>query len=203
MVNRSILFRHALKVFDGATLSATGITGLTIVSENPVYLQGDWNANGNFTGAHAATSILADAVTLLSNQWNDTNSFTSPYAASGRTMTSQSWYRVAIVAGKGMSFPQPAGTPTDFGTDGGAHNFLRMLEDGGQPVNYQGSIATFFYSRQAVGTYKYNTGTVYLAPTRNFAFDTDFLTPALLPPNTPVFRDMNAIGFSQELRPNK
>jgi hypothetical protein len=41
------------------------------------------------------------------------------------------------------------------------------------------------------------------APTRNYAFDVDFLTPALLPPNTPVFRDMNAVGFSQELRPGR
>ena len=36
----------------------------------------------------------------------------------------------------------------DFGTDGGVHNFLRMLEQGGN-VHYRGSIATFFYSRQA------------------------------------------------------
>ena len=102
-----------------------------------------------------------------------------------------------------MSFPQPNGTATDFGTDGGAHNFLRLLEDGSAAVNYVGSIATFFYNREAVGTYKC-CATVYFAPaSRNFSFDTDFLTPALLPPNTPVFRDLNAVGFSQELRPNK
>jgi hypothetical protein len=38
---------------------------------------------------------------------------------------------------------------------------------------------------------------------RSYAFDTEFLTPSLLPPNTPVFRDMNAVGFSQELRPGR
>ena len=69
-------------------------------------------------------------------------------------------------------------------------------------VNYEGSVASFFYNRQAVGTYKC-CNTVYGAPTRNYAFDTDFLNPALLPPNTPVFRDINAVGFSQELRPGK
>ena len=66
-----------------------------------------------------------------------------------------------------------------------------------------GATATFFYSRQAVGTYKYGGGTVYGAPTRNYSFDSDFLNPALMPPNTPVFRDINAVGFSQELRPGK
>ena len=97
---------------------------------------------------------------------------------------------------------QPSGTSADFGTDGGAHNFLRYLEDGDQAVNYRGSLATFFYSRQSTAPFKC-CNTVYSAPTRNYAFDTDFLNPALLPPNTPVFRDLNAVGFAQELRPGK
>ena len=118
------------------------------------------------------------------------------------TVTCGDYYRDAIIGGKGIAFPQPAGTNTDFGTDGGAHNFLRFLEDGDQTVNYMGATATFFYNRQAVGTYKC-CNTVYGAPTRNYSFDSDFLNPALMPPNTPVFRDMNAVGFSQELRPGR
>ena len=48
-VNRPVFFRRALKIFNGSTLGsdatvANRITGLTIVSENPVYIQGDWNA---------------------------------------------------------------------------------------------------------------------------------------------------------------
>jgi hypothetical protein len=91
-----------------------------------------------------------------------------------------------------------------------------MLEgdNGNQPtvanttVNYRGSMATLYYNRQATGTFKCCSGTaedgiVYSVPVRNFIFDTDFLQPALLPPNTPMFRDMNAVGFSQELRPGK
>ncbi|MEO8257645.1 MAG: hypothetical protein ABI868_09910 [Acidobacteriota bacterium] len=202
-VNRAVLFRRALKLIRGQNIRSWGVTGLTVVSENPVYVQGDWNATGgSFAGAHAATSIIADAVTLLSNNWNDSVSFTNPYAPGNRNRGSQTWYRVAIIGGKGMAFPQPAGTATDFGTDGGAHNFLRYLEDGDQQVNYRGSIATFFYSRQALGTYKC-CSTVYNAPDRDYDFDIDFLQPALLPPNTPVFRDMNAVGFSQELRPGR
>ena len=101
---------------------------------------------------------------------------------------------------EGASFPQPPGgwAAVDFGTDGGAHNFLRMLEQGGT-VNYVGSIATFFYNRQATGTFKCCT-TVYGAPTRNFAFDTDFLDPTKLPPLTPVFRDLDTLGFSQVIQ---
>ena len=218
-VNRAVIFRHALKLIKGDALASFGITGLTVVSENPVYIQGNWNAasapgaavtTANFvTNAHAATSVIADAVTLLSNNWNDDNSFAAPYDPGSRLRvnaasptTADSWYRVAIIGGKGIAFPHPAGTADDFGTDGGVHNFLRYLENGDAAVNYRGAIATFFYNRQAVGTYKCCT-TVYGAPTRNYAFDSDFLTPALLPPNTPVFRDLNAVGFSQDIRPGK
>jgi hypothetical protein len=202
-VNRAIFFRRALKLTRGSNIAGFGVTGLTVVSENPVYVQGDWNATGgNFNGAHAATSVMADAVTLLSNSWNDITSFTQPYAVGNRNRGTQTWYRLAIISGKGIHFPQPAGTGTDFGTDGGAHNFLRYLENGDQAVNYTGSMATFFYNRQAVGTFKC-CATVYGAPARNYAFDTDFLNPALLPPNTPMFRDLNAVGFAQELRPGR
>lgn len=198
-VNRQILFRRALKLVRGSDIVGNGITGLTVVAENPVYVQGNWNASGSFTGAHAATSVIADAVTLLSNNWTDTVSFAQPYTPANRDRVSQTWYRLAIIAGKGIAFAQPSGTPTDFGTDGGTHNFLRYLEDGDQAVNYRGSMATFFYNRQSAGPFKCCT-TVYSAPTRNYNFDTDFLNPALLPPNTPVFRDLNAVGFAQELR---
>jgi hypothetical protein len=169
-----------------------------------VYVQGNWNAPGaSFGNPHIATSIIADAVTLLSSNWNDNHSFNSPYTLDNRARTAQSYYRFAVVAGKNAPFPRPTagGPPQDFGTDGGAHNFLRMLETGGT-VNYRGAIATFYFSRQAVGVYKC-CATVYGAPTRNFNFDTDFLDPAKLPPLTPMFRDINSLGFVQETRPGR
>jgi hypothetical protein len=211
-VNRAIFFRRALKLINGRDIRATGVTGLTVVAENPVYVQGDWNANpggaGGFTGAHAATAIIADAVTLLTPSWSDVISLEEPYDASKRMRTNNSWYRMAVIAGKSLIFPRPVGTSTTFGTDGGAHAFLRYLEGhpaaGTETINYWGSMATFYYSRQATGVFKGGGTVVYEIPAvRNFAFDTDFKTPALLPPNTPVFRDMNAVGFSQELRPGK
>jgi hypothetical protein len=62
---------------------------------------------------------------------------------------------------------------------------------------------TFFYNRQAVGSFKCCGGVVYSTPGRDYLFDVDFLDPAKLPPLTPAFRDLNALGFSQELRPGK
>ena len=208
MSNRAYLFRRALKLVNGQ-LGNIAMPGLTIVAENPVYIQGDWNWNSTaaLTDPHSETSVIADAVTLLSSNWTDSNVFQNPYDATKR-VRGTNWYRLAIIGGKNIAFPWPsAGNPDQtFGTDGGAHNFLRYLETGTSTVNFRGSIATFYYSRQANGTYKFTTtatNTVYSAPTRAYNFDTDFLDPSKLPPLTPVFRDVNMLGFSQETRPGR
>jgi hypothetical protein len=202
--NRALFFRHGLKLINGG-LGNIIMPGLTIAAEGAIYIHGSWNQAAADPTAenNAATSIVADSVTLLSDNWNDNNSIVSPYGLGNRNRSANSYYRTAIIAGKNQAFPWPSAgaPPTDFGTDGGVHNFLRMLEQGGT-VWYKGSIATFFYSRQAIGVYKC-CNTVYGAPTRQFSFDTDFLDPALLPPLTPMFRDTNSLGFAQEVRPGK
>ncbi len=212
--NRPIFFRRALKLANGATINLGVVDGtplgLAVVSENPVYVQGNYNANGSFTGSHVAASVIADAVTLLSNNWNDIRSFNCPHSLSstcnsgkaGRVATT-TWYRMAIIAGKGLPFPHPEGLYQDYGTDGGVHNFLRYLENwGGQTLNYRGSIVSLFFNRQATGTYKCCTN-VYSPPSRGYNFDTDFLTPALLPPRTPMFRDVNITGFTRMNMPEQ
>ena len=215
--NPPLFFRRALKLVNGSTISMGACNsvpcGLTIVSENPVYIQGDYNnpgLNTAFTGASVGASVVADAVTLLSNNWNDVNSFAFPYLnVTNKRVASDTTYRLAISGGKGIPFQLPAvgANPNDFGTDGGVHNFLRYLEDwgGGAPTGtlwYEGSIVSMYYSHQGVGTYKCCT-TVYSPPTRAYAFDTNFLTPNLLPPLTPMLRAINTIGFSQILLPTQ
>jgi hypothetical protein len=83
------------------------------------------------------------------------------------------------------------------------HNFLRYIEGwSGSAVNYRGSIISMYYNRQATGTYKC-CHDVYSAPTRGYFFDTEFLQPNLLPPRTPLFRDVNTTGFTQLLLPTE
>jgi hypothetical protein len=194
--NPTRFFRRALKLTNGA-LGNIISPGLAIASENPVYIQGNFNANNSgFGNPHVACSISADAITLLSNSWSDYTSFTYPHKVSSR-QASNTWYRFAALAGKGLGFPysSTASSNMNFGSDGGTHNFLRFLEDWtGDTVYYRGSIASLFYNRQALGVFKDGDNT-YSPPERDFAFDTDFLTPSLLPPRTPMFRDINTLGF--------
>jgi hypothetical protein len=196
--------RHGVRLVDGTlgnlpTRPDNGLGGFTLAAEEPAYILGNYNANGaGFGDPHAEAAVLGDTVTLLSNNWSDLNSFNSPATVAGRVATT-TYYRVAIATGKNINFPQPgfAGVPQDFGTDGGVHNFLRYLENwGGATLNYRGSMVSLFYSQYATGVFKC-CGTVYSPPTRNYAFDTDFLDLSKLPPGTPKFRDVVNVGFQQ------
>jgi hypothetical protein len=203
--NPPLVFRRALKLVNGSTISQgvcdTVQCGLTIVAENPVYVQGDYNAqpNGAMNGTYVAASVIADAVTLLSDNFNDVNSFAFPYTLGSRTAVTTT-YRMAVMGGKGVPFNLTGVTGTaaaDYGTDGGAHNFLRYIENwGGQTLWYRGSIVSLYYNHQAVGLYKC-CNTVYSPPTRGYNFDTEFLTPNLLPPQTPMLRSLNTISMTQ------
>ena len=209
-------------------LSPTGtITdpgGFTVASENPVYIWGDYNsappppAPGTdttwTTGAdvlgHSSAAVIADAVTFLSSNWSDLYStMGNPGGGAGtdNTVTNTNnrnantdYYRVAVAGGKNINFPQPTwgGVAQDFGTDGGVHNFLRYLENWNGSLNYKGSIVSLYYATYATGVYKCCT-TVYQPPTRNYSFDLDFSSPSGLPPGTPMFRDVNSLGYRQLL----
>jgi hypothetical protein len=218
-VNPPVFFRRAIKVVNGGysgtiRLPQNGMQGVSVVAENPLYLQGNYNgpnAGGTDFGStpgtdHVSSAMIADAVTLLSNSFNDIGTFMSPHNVGTNRNASTTWYRTAVISGKGLNFPKPTSNGedhTDFGTDGGAHNFLRYIENwSGDTLNYRGSIVSFYLSRQAVGTYKC-CNVVYSPPGRGYRFDTDFLTPTLLPPRTPMFRDINTLTFRQLLRPNQ
>jgi PilX N-terminal len=207
--NPPVFFRRALKIVNGAQInigtSCSGTDGLTTVAENPIYIQGDYNApvdDGSWTGVSVAAAVEGDAVTFLSNNWNDINSFIFPYNTGSRAAVPTA-YRMADISGKGIPFPSVAGQAQDFGTDGGVHNFLRFLENWGIACHYRGSMVSFYYNHQAVGTYK-GTG-VYSPPQpRDYTFDTNFtLGPQCLPPRTPSLRSVNTIGFSQEVLPSQ
>ncbi len=224
--NAVIFFRHSLRLVDGTlgnlpplttancsvTRGASGSGGFTVASENPVYILGDYNADSaggsNFNdqtkACHVPAAVMGDAVTLLSTSWTDSESFTSPTLSSDRA-ASETYYRAAIMGGTTVPFTQPTGYTTyqDFGTDGGVHNFLRMLESwSGETLYYKGSIADFYYSLQATGVFKDGlVNSVYSPPTRGYSFDADFEDISTLPPGTPRFSDVNALGFQQVLLP--
>jgi len=236
--------RHVLKLVDGgmnpgtlagslpvmpaasgcsqSAANPTGCGGFTIASENPVYIQGNYNSTSadpfwaTASSAaptqtpHSAAAIIADSVTVLSNQWSDMNSLIFPTSSNNRTPTAPAYFRAAISGGKNIPFPQPgwAGAAQDLGTDGGLHNFLRYLENWGVnpltvTLNYDGSLVSMYYAEYNTGIYKDGpSGTVYSPPPRNYFFDVLFLNPANLPPATPEFQDIDSLSSHQNFTPH-
>ncbi len=219
--------RHVLRLVDGslgnvplrtdanATLDSPG--GFTVASENPVYILGDYNSNAadsagwagdttafqGDTAGHAAAAVIADTVTLLSNTWLDLTSMqTGDVTNSGnRTTGTTTSYRLAIAAGKNRTFPYANTTGwnvtyKDNGTDGGVHNFLRYLETWNTTLHYKGSLVSLYYATYNTGFYKC-CNTVYNPPTRDYYFDLDFTSPGGLPPGTPLFRDVETLGYRE------
>jgi len=210
----------------GGTQAING-NGFTVASEEPVYVWGNyntgpadpfWPSENTTTTPHSAAAIIADSVTLLSNPpsaiskqggttyanvgWTDLGSFVYPATATSRN-ANDSYYRMAIAAGKSVPFPQPSWGGQDMGTDGGMHNFLRYLEDRGQnggTVNYAGSMISMYYSQYNTGIFKC-CNSVYGAPTRNYFFDTLFQDPSNLPPGTPSFQDVVSLSYHQSFTP--
>ena len=226
-INSVVVFRRGLRLVNGmvgnlpplansqAAACSGGLNGgFTVTSENPIYVQGDYNASqaNAFTDVstqcHVPAAVMGDAVTLLSDSWTpgaqtgngDQNSFANPTNSGNRVATS-TYYRMAVMSGKTSAFPKPSWGINDTGTDGGVHNFLRYDENwGGQTLNYLGSMASFYLSRQGTGIYKYGIGnTTYQPPTRNYTFDVDFQNINKLPPGTPRFTDVNALSYSQAI----
>ncbi len=211
--------RHALKLVDGR-LNAVGTSplpvrpdnlqgGFTVTSENPVYVQGDYNSsvldpfwgnNANNNTPHAAAAIIADTVTVLSNQWSDAASLYFTTTVANRPANADAYYRMAVAGGKNIPFPQPAWGGQDMGTDGGLHNFLRYLEDWNSNLWYDGSLVSMYYAEYNTGIFKCCT-TVYSPPTRKYYFDTLFLNPANLPPGTPMFQDVVNLSYRQNFQP--
>jgi len=114
--------------------------GLTISTENPMYIQGDYKRQSGGSGFAApanpsvATSVAPMRLRFSRSNWNDVNSFASPFNNLFNRTGATTYVRTAVVAGKQVSFQIPPWDNAvidgsqDFGTDGGVHNFLRFLE---------------------------------------------------------------------------
>ncbi len=153
--------------------------GLTLASNNPVYIQGDFNTGGNPPSnsgdpADADTpqvsgykrvpcSVLADAVNILSNSWSDGNSGNASTA-------SNTTINAAIVSGIVPTAPVGG----DGSYSGGAENFPRFLETWtGKTLTYYGSMVELYKSQQSTGEWS-NSTSVYSPPIRQWFFDNNF-----------------------------
>lgn len=214
------MYRRGIRLINGSRLWGDWREGLTIASENGVYIYGNYNSTGissvatpsaastylpqGTSGSPSAgqvpASVVADAVSILSNGWRDAASFSSPFATAGRVAT-ETTVRCALLMGdtKTMNRTNTPNQGGEAGLNGGVHNFKRFLERwSGVRLNYCGSLINLFNSRNNNGSWKIgSTRRTYDPPTRNWVFDESFLDPERIPPGTPFFQYVQMTGFRQ------
>ena len=168
----------AVRLVNAQTLPANGGTGLSIVSPDPVYVQGYYNcptANLGTTNTSATvpSSIMCDAITILSPAWSDASS------ANGINITAQSdTVNTAIIAG---NVPSTGNSTTTF--SGGVQNLTRLLESWSSATLTLNTSLVNLYSSQIATSQFQAPGIYYNAPAqRNFNFDMNFANPNKQPP---------------------
>ena len=169
----------ALRINNGDELD----NGLTIVSENPVYFNGDYN-----TVNKKPAAVMADAVTFLSNSWDASNYDSRSTQYKTNRPASATTVNVSYVTGNVET--------TSSVYSGGFENLPRFLEVwSGVNFNWTGSAVNLWNSVQADGSWG---GSYYSPPNRNWAYDTDLDDPNKLPPETPVVRVFQRTGWQQQ-----
>ncbi len=177
----------AVRVVNGKQLPTPGgsTAGLTVATPFPMYVWGDYNSqssSGSSLGLNTTTNtypaaLMADAITILSDNWNDSVTNKLPTPASTTV-------NAAMLEGIVQTDPTISG---DY--SGGVENFMRLLENWGGTLTYNGSIVVLFNSQWATNHWQ-PTGNYYNAPTRHWAFDLNFKQSSKLPPLTPSIKAM-------------
>jgi hypothetical protein len=137
-----------------------------IVTPDPVYLQGDFNAPDAGSGfTKQASVVMSDAINVLSNSWDGTKR-----SGSGLPKATPTTVNTAMVSGIVRTPDIPDGTYS-----GGLENYPRFHENwSGVELKMRGSFNCLFQSTFARGTWRYGNP-VYTAPVRNWGFDPDLL----------------------------
>lgn len=169
----------AIRLKNAATLPSA----LTLATDNPLYTKGSFN-----TVVKKPAALMADALTILSGNWNDAN---SSRALSNRIAT-------ATQVNASLMIGHVETGSNGNGYSGGLENLPRFLEKwNGVTFNWRGAMVDLWFSRQAVGAWSY--GAFYTAPNRDWAFDTDLLNIANLPPGTPMVNIVQRTKWNQQV----
>jgi len=173
---------YGVRVRDGGELRATdgtapAVKGVTVVTNQAAYVQGDFNATNK-----KPASFLADSLNLLSNNWSDANTTYAARNASDTTINAAFLSGTDLTGGgEGEAF-QNSGL-----YNGGLENYPRFHENwSGTTLSYRGSFVSLNAPQRVDGAWSYGNP-VYTAPVRDWSYDTDFNNAENLPPLSPRF----------------
>jgi Tfp pilus assembly protein PilX len=163
---------QGVRLVNGSQLPSQGFT---VVSENPVYIQGNYNTVNKVPAA-----VLGDAITVLSNNWGPNNSDAKGNQATSNRPATGTTVNAAFALGPDQESSVGQG-------NGQLENVIRFLEDwSGDTFTYNGSLIALWHSLQATGDWRCcgdSGSNYYNAPNRVWGYDPLFNTS--IPPGTP------------------
>lgn len=215
--NSNTINDYGVRIYNGRDLvtpvGGKSIKGLSVVSDQAVYIHGDYNCgatcnNGNVDDdERKPAAVMADAVNVLSNNWNlddsDSDKLIStfngtPVNTKGRPASVTTVNAAALsgndITGGVSRGGQNGGISSE---SGGVNNYFRFHEDWSNGYNgsdritftYQGSMVSLGKSRKMNGAFCGSGSTadcnIYNPPIRNWRYDPRFNDAANLPPLTP------------------
>jgi hypothetical protein len=209
---------YGIRLYNGDTLASTvagapSIKGLTIVSDQAMYIRGNYNSINK-----KPASLIADSINVLSNNsplddsytctaWADfTTKSASDYNASDCTGTTLLSDRKAVDTTINAAFLAGVDETTATDSSGGLNNYPRLHEDWSNSISppatlsYRGSMVSLGQPRKINGKFGNvgNAYNIYFAPNRDWAYDTDFDNASNLPPLSPRFVYLRQERFSRD-----
>jgi hypothetical protein len=175
-----------VRVTNARTLPSAGTTpGFTLATNSPLYVKGNYNADGaNVTNDAIRTpdsgevpaALVADAITFLSSAWSDSSTATTGTARTAANTEVAAAIMTGIVPTKGAAY------------SGGVENLPRFLESWSNEkiFGYRGSMLVFFESE--IATQAWGSSGVYNAPKRVWGYSSMFASGVVVP-GFPLMRD--------------
>ncbi|MCX7952180.1 MAG: hypothetical protein N2654_00900 [Deltaproteobacteria bacterium] len=179
---------YGVRIRNAGTIRATSTgnpprpRGITIVSDQAVYIWGDFNANNWIPAA-----ILSDSINILSRNWTDSkDGLQLDQCNYADRIASNTMIQAAFLSGTDVTgLVEGVGGHNIDIYNGGLENYPRFHEDwNGYTLTYRGSFVSLNKPLKVRGFW---ASQCYRPPARDWQYDTRFNDAVNLPPLTPRF----------------
>lgn len=219
--------RYGVRVFGSPNLDfpsgAVDPTGLTVVSDQAIYVEGHYNVDATATGIYNSTrpkmpaAFMGDSINVLSSNWSGNNNatgFTTSRCRNdcqSRRSLNSAVERPATTTYINAAFLGGSDLTNGSAYGGGFENYPRFHEkwnttSPSQMVRYRGSIVSLGTPLRSSGAWCGTGGSsasgcnIYEAPLRDWDYDLDFQVMEKLPPLTPRVISVEQILFTENFR---
>jgi hypothetical protein len=216
---------YGVRVFGSADIPLPGgigvsadPTGATVVSDQAIYTQGDYNRGPIAPGAlpRQPAAVIGDSVNVMSNNYwanNCANGCSCNISGNLRARNDcQSILTLTDVSRDGANtqinsaFLGGVDETTGSAYNGGLENYPRFHEDWGSALTYNGSFVSLGNPVHVDGLWCGTGGSttsgcnIYNPPTRVWQYDPAFNQVANLPPLTPRFVYVQQVLFTESFK---